>query len=128
MKKIIFQINCSKNYGLGHLFRCIKIANELVKKNKIYFLIDTKKNLKLFTKKSEKNFFRSKNFLYQKKKIKNILKKLNKPILIIDSYETTYNFEKYIYNYTNKLIVIDDTIKKHYCDIYINQNYLDFKN
>ena len=52
---------------------------------------------------------------------------MNKPILIIDSYETTYNFEKYIYNYTNKLIVIDDTIKKHYCDVYINQNYLDFK-
>ncbi len=129
MKRIIFQINCSENYGLGHLFRCIKIANELRKKNKIYFLIDTKKKeiLNYLPKKTKKFFFRSKNFLDQKKKIKNILEKLNKPILIIDSYETTYNFEKYIYNYTNKLIVIDDTIKKHYCDVYINQNYLDFK-
>jgi len=129
LKRIIFQINCSKNYGLGHLFRCIKIANELGKKNKIYFLIDTKKKdiLNYLPKKTKKFFFRSKNFLDQKKKIKNILEKLNKPILIIDSYETTYNYEKYIYNYTNKLIVIDDTIKKHYCDVYINQNYLDFK-
>lgn len=107
----------------------MKIANELGKKNKFYFLIDTKKKeiLSYLPKKAKKFFFKSKNFLGQKKKIKNILEKLNKPILIIDSYETTYNYEKYIYNYTDKLIVIDDIIKKHYCDIYINQNYLDFK-
>jgi UDP-2,4-diacetamido-2,4,6-trideoxy-beta-L-altropyranose hydrolase len=123
---IVFLLNCSDKFGTGHLNRCSRIANALIKKNKIFFLIDksNKNILNIIPKKSK--IFLNNNFFKNKKKTKAVIKKLKNPILIIDSYLSNYTFEKYIKKFCKKLIVIDDLKKKHICDIYINQNCLNF--
>ena len=44
-ESIIFKINCDTESGLGHLIRCVRIANNLKKKYKIFFLIDYLKKI-----------------------------------------------------------------------------------
>ena len=124
---ILFITNYLKKYGIGHLKRCNKLAKKITKSNKIFFLVDKiDKNLsKLIIKNStvlvKKDIFNSSD------KIIKILKKLKNPVVVIDSYLSNLNFEKKILSYSKKLIVIDDLKKKHFCDIYINPNYLNFK-
>ncbi len=58
-----------------------------------------------------------------KKELINLIKKLNIDLLVIDSYDIDYKFEKYIKSKTNvKILSFDDTYKKHYCDILLNHN------
>ncbi len=124
---IIFVTNYSKKYGGGHINRCNKLAKGLDKKGKVFFIVDKKdKNLKKIISK-KKNIILKKNIFDKTSQIIKILKVFNNPIVIIDSYLTNFNFEKKIYPYCKKLIVIDDLKKKHFCDIYINPNLLDFK-
>ena len=123
---IVFLLNCSDKFGTGHLNRCARIANSLIKKNKIFFLIDksNKNILNIIPKKSK--IFLDKNFLKNKEKTKSIIENLKNPILVIDSYLSNSSFEKYIKKFCKKLVIIDDLKKKHICDIYINQNCLNF--
>ena len=124
---ILFITNYSKNYGGGHFIRCNKLSKKLKKNNKIFFLIDDKdKNISNFLTK-DKNLIINNNIFRKKKKLIEIIKSLKKPIVIIDSYLSSYSFEKKIYSFCKKLIVIDDLKKKHFCDIYINPNLINFK-
>lgn len=123
---IVFLLNCSDKFGTGHLNRCSRIANSLIKKNKIFFLIDkfNKNIVNIIPKKSK--IFLNDNFFKNKEKTKSILENVKNPILIIDSYLSDSSFEQYIKKFCKKLIVIDDSKKKHICDVYINQNCLNF--
>ena len=124
---ILFITNYSKNYGGGHFIRCNKLSKKLKKNNKIFFLIDDKdKNISNFLTKDTKLIINN-NIFRKKKKLIEIIKSLKKPIVIIDSYLSSYSFEKKIYSFCKKLIVIDDLKKKHFCDIYINPNLINFK-
>ena len=125
---IIFKVSSSEKIGSGHIYRCMKIAKK-VKKRKIFFLTN--------------NFIGNFNHLIKDYKHKilnnkesgfNIEKDLNettdylssiaqKKILIIDSYFYDLNYQKQISKYVDKLVIIDDYIKKNYCDLYINENF-----
>lgn len=44
-------------------------------------------------------------------------------MIVIDNYDIDYNYEKELKEKTDiKLFVLDDTYKKHYCDILLNHN------
>lgn len=44
-------------------------------------------------------------------------------LIVIDNYDIDYEYEKYIKDNTNVIIMIlDDTYKRHYCDILLNHN------
>ena len=45
MQEVIIRTNFNKNVGLGHLFRCLKLANELKRYYKITFAIDKKSKI-----------------------------------------------------------------------------------
>ena len=46
-----------------------------------------------------------------------------KKILFLDHYKLNVLWQKNISTSVNKLIVIQDEIKKNYCDYYINENF-----
>ena len=48
---------------------------------------------------------------------------IKKKIIIIDSYFYDLKYQKKISKYVDKLVIIDDYLKKNYCDLYINENY-----
>ena len=122
---VLFITNYSKKYGSGHLNRCNKLAKKIEKKNNFFLVDKMDKNLsKLIIKNSTILF--QKNIFNNSDKIIKTLKELKKPIVIIDSYLSNLSFEKKIFLYCKKLIVIDDLKKNHFCNIYINPNLLNF--
>ena len=106
--------------------RCNKLAKKLGKKNNIFFLVDKKDDSlsKLIINNS--TILLKKDIFNNSDKIIKILKILKNPIVIIDSYLSNLNFEKKIISHSKKLIVIDDLKKNHFCNIYINPNFLNF--
>ena len=41
----------------------------------------------------------------------------------MDNYFHNLNYQKKISKYVDKLIIIDDYLKKNFCDMYINENF-----
>ena len=136
-----FRVDSSKIIGSGHLFRCIKIANYLIKKGHIvHFLVSSisdtfsknipkkakliriKSNFGKIEKQIIKNHFKNWNFKMIFSEINFLKKKIKVKYdwIIIDHYSLPCAYHKKIYQITDKLIVIDDLSKKNYCDIYIN--------
>jgi UDP-2,4-diacetamido-2,4,6-trideoxy-beta-L-altropyranose hydrolase len=127
---IAFRVDSSSKIGGGHFYRCLKFAEQLKKRNKIFFLSN-------FLSKYQKKIIKRKkifleniniNFSNTHKKyleIKRLIKKNKIDYLIVDNYETNSNLKKKISSIVKKLIVIDDRIdEKHNANILINNNYL----
>ena len=119
-----FKVNYSSKIGLGHINRCLNIANCLQSYCSLTFLVikNNLKNQNIIDKKKFKIIFFKNNDEILKKS-KKIFKFNEFNFLIIDDYCTNYNWEKKIYKFVNKILVIDDfTNRRHYCDYYLNQN------
>ncbi len=126
---IFFRIDSSYKIGSGHLIRCLRIAESLSKKNKIYFITNKfagnfnsliiKYNILYLKNKESKQ-----NQIQDYKQTKLLLQKIKgKKILFLDHYKLNVLWQKNISTLVNKLIVIQDEIKKNYCDYYINENF-----
>lgn len=139
--RVGFRVDASENIGSGHLFRCIKIANFLFKKNaKVYFLTNglSKKfykfipqkfilfkipfNFNQIERKILKNHFKPWKDNMISKDIDYLSKKITRKLdwLIIDHYGLDYRYQKKSYNFTKNVMVIDDLNKKNFCDVYLN--------
>lgn len=58
-----------------------------------------------------------------KEELLELMQKLNIEMVIFDSYDVDYAFEKCIKKQTDvKILSLDDTYEKHYCDILLNHN------
>ena len=123
-KVILFRADSSSSIGTGHIMRDLVLAKKYADKGaKIIFATQNLKgNLNQIIVNSgykvvvlDTNKFKTLNSLLQKKK---------PDLLIIDSYDIDYKFEKKIKskNPDLKLMVLDDTYEKHYCDILLNHN------
>jgi len=138
VNKIYFRVECTPKLGIGHFMRCISLANELIKNNKIYFLHSNNfiKNYKKFGDKRIKYLkiktninvdkFRvnsKKNQILDAEEIIKLLdynKKNN--IMIVDCYSIDHIWEEKVKKKLNKLIVIDDLANRiHNCDYLIDQ-------
>lgn len=136
----IFRVDSSLKIGNGHLYRCLSLASKFKKKNNVFFFsrdLNGNLNSKItslgYKLVKLKNLVKKKNSYKQYEKSDyeetlfhiNQLKILkNELILIKDSYNLGFYWEKKIYYQINKLIVINDIPrKKHYCDILIDQTY-----
>ncbi|MDC0233077.1 UDP-2,4-diacetamido-2,4,6-trideoxy-beta-L-altropyranose hydrolase, partial [Pelagibacteraceae bacterium] len=119
---IFFRLEANKNIGYGHLYRCLYLSRGLLKINNklnFFFLLET------LSKDEKKIFLNFKNIKIInikesfKKEVKVILKLIKnyKPvILIVDSYDINFNWEK---KYSNnvKILAIDDLAnRKHISD------------
>ena len=127
--KIGFFLSFEKSLGGGHFWRCLNLAKKMKKSGREFYFFSNIKD-KSFLALLKKNNFRYIE-IFEKKKEK-FIKELTQKIeylkiknLIIDSYKIDYFDEKKIKTVTKKLIVIDDYVnKRHYCDLFINNNFL----
>ena len=124
-KKLAFKIPEDPTKGLGHFIRCYKIASAIKNRYEIFFFINS--NLKLNFKNKKKfpfNFIPTntkKSFIQQ---FTDISKYQNFHTLIIDDYNFNLVSQKKIYNFVDKLIILDDFLnRKVFCDYYINYKF-----
>lgn len=128
---ILFYVNSNKNNGSGHFKRSLLIANLLKKKNKIFFLLSNR-NEEMQKEILKKKFILKKNFFSVGKNLLNFFKKISIEekinLIIIDNYQTNYLFEKKISLIFGKVMVVDDRVRKNYCDYFLNySNYTNIK-
>ena len=127
MQEIIFRTNFGKNIGLGHLYRCLKLANELKKYYKITFVIDRKSkisnriiNFEIIELYKVSVF---KNQIQDAQLLKNKIENKNIKFLIIDDYRLDFNWEKFFFK-SYQIVVFDDMNKKrHKCHFIIDSKW-----
>jgi UDP-2,4-diacetamido-2,4,6-trideoxy-beta-L-altropyranose hydrolase len=129
MKKIGLFFDSNKNIGEGHFWRCFNLAKILKKRERNFFFISNKLQKKFIKILNNENF----NYIQiaSLKKIaliKKIVKKKKLNVFISDYYGFSEKNKKEIRENVNSFVVIDDHInKKHFCDIYINNNFMSNK-
>ncbi|MDB3938907.1 hypothetical protein N9369_02180 [Candidatus Pelagibacter sp.] len=123
-KNFFFRIDSNKSIGLGHLARCLILAN-ILKKN-CFFIVDSNKNNKFF-----KNFNfkfislydheKFNNEISDAKKVDKVIRKFNNVNIIVDDYRIGARWHKYFRKRKIKIIVIDDLVDRKFdTDIYLN--------
>ena len=135
---VIFRVDSSTQMGIGHLMRCLTLANELQNKNhKITFICRELQgsivNLikhKLIRLLGNDDF--QSNDLYldllgatQEQDAEQVIRVIpeNTNLLIVDNYALDEFWHKKLRQYTDKIMVIDDLADKQFdCDILLNQN------
>ena len=124
----LFRVDFSKKIGFGHLMRCFAIQEHINNKNNNFMYVVGNNEEKIYNNffENKKNFFLSKNtYTFKNSKTefnlnkdiyftKMIAAKYNNLIVIVDNYHINrrWNFE--ISKVCNKLIVINDVLKKKY--------------
>ena len=127
MKKIGLIFDSNYKIGGGHFWRCYNLAKSLKNKELNFFFISNNlnKNFKKINKKEKFNYLKLsqiKNF----NKIKKIIEEKKLDIVISDFYDLSSKNKKKIRDIVDTLIVIDDHLhKKHNCDVFINNNFMD---
>lgn len=119
MKSCCFVANGNDTIGMGHIMRCIAIADILKSTMDIFFISKYTEGIE---------FLKSKGY--------NVIEynKLNGlyDFIVIDSYEISYKFFEFFKSYTKKLVYIDDlNLFDYNVDIVINTsitaNIIDYK-
>ncbi len=118
---ILFRVDSSSTIGLGHLMRCLVLAQQYQQQHVIFATQNLsgsahqkikKNNYPIITLTSNTD-----------KELNSIIIKNNIDMVVFDHYEIDYNYEKYIKEKTGvKILSFDDTYQKHYCDILLNHN------
>ena len=135
---VVFRVDSSTQIGVGHLMRCLTLADELQKKNhKITFICRELQgsmvnliNHKLIRLLVNDDF--QSNDLYldllgatQEQDAEQVIRVIpeNTNLLIVDNYALDEFWHNKLRPYTDKIMVIDDLADKQFdCDILLNQN------
>ena len=128
---VAIRVDASGRIGSGHFFRTFLLAKSLKKNNKIHFISNNLKKEYILKLKKEKFTVHNINLKNRSqaedaKQTILILKKIDNStdLLISDNYKLGFNWEIKIKKYVKKIMVIDDFLRKHYCNIYLNYNTL----
>lgn len=126
MTKIGFYFQANEKIGGGHFWRCFNFAKNIKNINIKIFFISTSLDKNYLEILSKENFsFIEINKINNFSNLKKIICNNKIKILVSDSYVLSYKNQKQIKRFINKFIIIDDRAnKKHYCDILINNNFL----
>lgn len=126
MNYVAIRADGNKNQGLGHVARCVSLAQELIFNNfKVLFLIDDDTYIIDFLNKHNLEFkpLITKYLNLEIKETKKIIKDLNIDLLITDSYNLNDSYFKEMKNTVKYLVSIDDTnLYDYISDIVINYN------
>ena len=118
---ILIRANSSSTIGTGHIMRDLVLAQEF-EDAKITFAtqnLEGNINHKILEAGYDLEILESK----EKKELVELIKKLQIDMLVFDSYDIDYAFEKCIKEQTGVIIMsLDDTYEKHHCDILLNHN------
>ena len=130
MSYLFFRVDSSYSIASGHLIRCQRLAKVLKKKYEIIFIVNKfKGNFNFILKDFKKIYLDYKNEHHldsksdSEKTIKVLKKFKGKKILIVDHYKLDSTWHKKIIKHIDKMVCINDYIKKNYCDYLINETY-----
>ena len=125
---ILVRADSSSYIGTGHIMRDLVLAKQYKNENIIFATQNLVGNIN--HKIEEENYkielLKSNGF----EELNKLVKKFEIDMIVIDSYDIDYNFEKKLKedNSSLKIFVLDDTYEKHFCDILLNHNiYADEK-
>ncbi len=132
--RLIFRVDSSSKIGIGHLARCLKLAN-IFNYTDIHFVcknLDGNANF-LIKENYKLHLIKSNNELRDAFEFIKILKKeisvdQNKDYIILDNYELKQKWEKKIKPYSKKLLTIDDRFRSSNADFFLNTNWFFEKN
>jgi len=119
---ILIKADSSFVIGTGHIMRDLVLAKQFLPDNIVFATQDLQGNINHKIKEANYKLKILKSSAF--KELNKLIKKLNINMIIIDSYEIDYKFEKKLKqnNPKLKIFVFDDMYKKHYCDILLNHN------
>ena len=122
ISNILFRADSSSTIGTGHIMRDLVLAEQFKDANIIFATQDLSGNINHKIK--EKNYTIKILTSNDIEELDRLIKELNIEMIVIDHYGIDYDFEKQlkINNSTLKIMSLDDTYEKHYCDILINHN------
>lgn len=136
--KIVFRVDASLKMGIGHLMRCLTLANELNQQNhEIFFVcrelfgnLISMIDYPVLVLPRDDNFQSDSLYLNwlgssQEQDSKQTIRVIppNVDLIIVDSYALDEIWHKNLREYTKKIMVIDDLVnRKLDCDILLNQN------
>src|SRR5574344_1572079 len=119
---ILIRANSSSSIGTGHIMRDLVLAKQYKNENIIFATQDLVGNInhKIIEAGYKIELLKSNDF----EELNDLIKRLNIDMIIIDNYDTDYNFEKKLKedNSSLKIFVLDDIYEKHFCDILLNHN------
>lgn len=118
---ILFRVDSSSTIGLGHLMRCLVLAEQYKNDEVIFACQDLAGNVnnKIIEKKYQ--LITLKN--HQPDELIQVIESLSIDMIVFDHYGIDYSFEKEVKQQTKvKILSLDDTYQKHYCDILLNHN------
>jgi len=121
-KTILFRADSSSTIGTGHIMRDLVLAKQYKDANIIFATQNLQGNLNSKIVDSGYSIELLKdNSLDEFQKV---IDKYNPDLVVIDSYNIDYSYEKKLktQNPKLKLLSFDDTYEKHYCDIVLNHN------
>lgn len=118
--KAIIRADSSSNIGTGHIMRDLVLATQFddvtfvtrdLPGNINFKIIEFGYSVEIIRDNSLSGFVK-------------VIEKLSPNIVVIDNYSLDYDFERaFKEKYPDiKLMVLDDTYEKHYCDILLNHN------
>jgi UDP-2,4-diacetamido-2,4,6-trideoxy-beta-L-altropyranose hydrolase len=121
--KVLIRADSSSSIGTGHIMRDLVLAQQYAKRgdNVIFATQNLEGNINQrvveegYTLKTLKS--------NSKKELRRVIEDLRIDLLIVDNYAIEYKKEKYLKTKTGvKILAVDDTYEKHYCDILLNHN------
>jgi UDP-2,4-diacetamido-2,4,6-trideoxy-beta-L-altropyranose hydrolase len=118
---VVFRVDSSSQIGLGHLMRCLVLAEQYKKDNIVFSVQDLEGNAnQKIIDKGHKIVILRDNFIGE---LVQSINELNADMVIFDNYDIDSKFEKEIKEKTGvKILSLDDTYEKHHCDILLNHN------
>jgi len=119
--KILFRADSSSTIGTGHIMRDLVLATQYPDSQIIFATQDLEGNLNA---KIVESGYQVKNLLSNDlEELVQVVNEFQIEMIVIDHYGIDYAFEKVLKEETNiKIMVLDDTYEKHYCDILLNHN------
>ena len=131
LNKLFIRVDANSQIGLGHLMRCIALAQEWkMKKGEVIFLVHYD-NIKIEERILQEGFrlVSISNSCPEPNDLKETIKILNRETdtnswVVLDGYHFDTSYQKMIKKNGNRLLVVDDNVHlKYYCaDIILNQN------
>lgn len=121
MQKILFRADSSSTIGMGHIMRDLVLAGQFQHDEIIFATQDLPGNIN--HKIREQNYRIELLGSNDLDELIGLIDQQNIDMVVIDHYGIDYEYEKTLKEKTGvKIFVLDDTYKKHYCDILLNHN------
>ncbi|MDQ1244586.1 MAG: UDP-2,4-diacetamido-2,4,6-trideoxy-beta-L-altropyranose hydrolase, partial [Campylobacterota bacterium] len=118
-QNILFRADSSSSIGIGHIMRDLVLAKQFEDSNIYFASLELEGNI---INRIPYRVIRLNGNTLQE--LNSLIKELDIDMIVIDHYGIDYEFEKKLKTNNSKLKILslDDTYKKHHCDILLNHN------